>query len=69
MACPECSALRREYLVFRKAVESFAGILDQLENERRRIADESRPVGVPPLCEPLDQMEGQNEPPKRRSAK
>lgn len=55
MSCPECSNVRHEYLVFRKAVERFAGILDQLEGERRRIADEQRPADIPPIHTPKGQ--------------
>lgn len=36
MACSECDSIRREYLMFRKAVARFGLTLDQLENERRR---------------------------------
>lgn len=47
--------MRREYLVFRKAVVRFAGILDQLEGERRRIAEEQRPANIPPIHTPKGQ--------------
>lgn len=40
MACSECEAIRKEYLVFRKAVARFGIALDQLEVERQRLANE-----------------------------
>lgn len=46
MACPDCEHVRREYLVFRRAVDRFAKTLGQLEREQSRIADQHRPVGV-----------------------
>lgn len=49
MPCPECENRFREYLIFRAAVVRFANYLDDMENERRRILEESRPDGLPPL--------------------
>ena len=55
MACNECENMRREYLLFRKAVTRFGALLDQLEVERLRISNESRPdsmaslMGVEPI--------------------
>jgi hypothetical protein len=49
LACPECENRFREYLIFRSAVARFANYLDDMENERRRILEESRPEGAPPL--------------------
>lgn len=52
MSCPKCENRDREYLVFRKAVAKFAKLLDQLEVERRRVANENRPHGVLPMPDP-----------------
>lgn len=49
MSCPDCENRFREYLIFRAAVVRFANYLDDMENERRRILEESRPEGAPPL--------------------
>jgi hypothetical protein len=49
LSCPECQNRFREYLIFRSAVVRFANYLDVMENERRRILEESRPDGLPPL--------------------
>ena len=56
MACSECENMRREYLLFRKAVTRFGALLDQLEVERLRIVSERRPDSIAPLMgiEPLD---------------
>lgn len=49
MSCPDCANRFREYLIFRSAVVRFANFLDDLEAERLRIVEESRPAGAPPL--------------------
>jgi hypothetical protein len=49
MSCPECQDRFREYLIFRSSVARFAGHLEDMENERRRILEERRPEGAPPL--------------------
>ena len=49
MSCPDCEHRFREYLIFRSAVVRFANYLDDMENERRRILEECRPKGAPPL--------------------
>lgn len=49
MPCPECATMFREYLIFRSAVARFGGMLEQLETERRRVLEEHRPPGAPPL--------------------
>jgi hypothetical protein len=49
LSCPDCENRFREYLIFRAAVVRFANYLDDMENERRRILEESRPEGAPPL--------------------
>lgn len=68
MSCPECSNVRREYLLFRKAVDRFAHILDQLEVERRRIADVHRPASILQPSEPEEREEAPSERAKRRSS-
>ena len=50
MSCPECENRFREYLIFRAAVVRFANYLEDLENERRRILEESRPEDALPLA-------------------
>jgi len=49
LSCPDCEHRFREYLIFRSAVVRFANYLDDMENERRRILEECRPEGAPPL--------------------
>ena len=46
MACPECSKIQEEYLVFRKAFARFAENLNLLELERLRVRAELNP-GLP----------------------
>jgi hypothetical protein len=50
LSCPDCQNRFREYLIFRAAVVRFANYLEDMENERRRILEESRPEGAPPLA-------------------
>lgn len=49
MSCHDCDNRFREYLIFRSAVVRFANFLDDLEAERQRIIEESRPENAPPL--------------------
>jgi hypothetical protein len=49
LSCYDCENRFREYLIFRSAVARFANHLDDLENERRRILEDSRPEGAPPI--------------------
>ena len=49
MSCPECDAVREQYLIFVKAVREFGMTLEQLDAERQRILDRNRPKGAQPI--------------------
>lgn len=49
MACPECEVTRAQYLAMRRAILSFAKMLDQLETERIRLANKNRPKDMRPI--------------------
>jgi len=67
LPCPDCENRFREYLIFRGAVVRFANYLEDMENERRRILEENRPEGAPPLIDVRVKLRDRE--PKRRRAR